>query len=69
MGLRRQDVAQVYRAPDGYRWRIVAGNGETIAAGEAYANKGDATAMLEQHFPHATLVDLDAFNQEEDDTA
>ena len=32
----------VYSAPDGYRWRLVAGNGEIVASGEAYTRKRDA---------------------------
>lgn len=32
----------VYQAPDGWRWRLVAGNGEVVASGEAYTRKADA---------------------------
>ena len=33
----------VYNAADGWRWRLVAGNGETIAdSGEAYVSKSNA---------------------------
>lgn len=60
---KRQDIAQVYRAEDGFRWRILAGNNETIASGEAYEHKADIVSMLEQHFPYASIVDLDAFNE------
>lgn len=53
----------MYRAEDGFRWRILAGNNETIASGEAYEHKADIVSMLEQHFPYASIVDLDAFNE------
>lgn len=36
--------AEVYRAADGWRFRIKAANGEVIAMGEAYADKRDAFA-------------------------
>lgn len=32
---------EVYLAPDGYRWRLVADNGEIIASGEAYTRERD----------------------------
>jgi uncharacterized protein YegP (UPF0339 family) len=31
----------IYRGTDGYRFRLLAPNGEIIATGEAYANRGD----------------------------
>jgi phospholipid N-methyltransferase len=57
--MKRRDIAQVYRAADGYRWRIIAGNGEPIASGEAYEHKADVVSMLEQHYPEAAIVELD----------
>lgn len=34
---------EVYQAQDGWRWRLVAGNGEIVADGsEAYSTKWDA---------------------------
>lgn len=38
---------EVYKADDGWRFRIKAGNGEIIATGEAYHNKGDAWETAE----------------------
>jgi uncharacterized protein YegP (UPF0339 family) len=32
---------ELYRATDGWRWRLRAANGEIVAAGEAYRNRGD----------------------------
>ena len=33
---------EVYPAPDGWRWRLVAANGRIVATGEAHTRKGDA---------------------------
>jgi len=33
---------EVYRAKDGWRWRLVAANGRIVATGEAHTRKGDA---------------------------
>jgi uncharacterized protein YegP (UPF0339 family) len=33
---------ETYEAPDGWRWRLVAGNGEIVASGEAYSRERDA---------------------------
>lgn len=42
-------VAEVYRSADGWRWRIVARNGRTIAdSGEAYSRKGGALEALQR---------------------
>lgn len=61
-----RDVAQVYRTQDGlYWWRIrAAGNNEIIAQGESYEHKQDILDMLEAHFPYATIIDLDAFEND-----
>ena len=61
----RNDIAQIYKADDGlFYWRIKAPNNEIIAQGEGYENKDDVAAMLEAHFREATIVDLDAFNED-----
>jgi len=33
---------EIYEATDGWRWRLVAANGEIVAIGEAYASKWNA---------------------------
>lgn len=36
-------ILSIYKARDGYRWRLVARNGRLIAdSGEAYSRKADA---------------------------
>lgn len=60
----RQPRFQVYPAKDGYRWRLLAANGRTIAdSGEAYTRKQDAdravatvTATVE-HIGHKAMID------------
>jgi hypothetical protein len=37
------DRLECYKAPDGWRWRRVAPNGEEIASGEAYSRLDDCT--------------------------
>lgn len=37
-----QERFEVYRAKDGWRWRLIAGNGQIIATGEAYTRERDA---------------------------
>ena len=32
----------VYKAADGYRWRLLAGNNKVIASGEAHTRERDA---------------------------
>jgi uncharacterized protein YegP (UPF0339 family) len=32
---------ELYRAGDGWRWRLRAANGEIVAAGESYRNRDD----------------------------
>ena len=34
---------QVYKAKDGWRWRLIAANNRQIAQGEAHTRKRDAT--------------------------
>ncbi|QAY73754.1 DUF1508 domain-containing protein [Agromyces protaetiae] len=33
---------EVYEGGDGWRWRLIAGNGENVASGQAYASKDGA---------------------------
>jgi len=33
---------EVYKARDGWRWRLVAANGRIVATGEAHTRKADA---------------------------
>ena len=37
---------EVYRAKDGWRWRLKAANGRTIATGEAHTRERDADRAL-----------------------
>ena len=63
---KRQDIAQIYRGQDGlFYYRVRAGNNEIIANGEGHENKADVVGLLETHFPYVSIVDLDAFNEEE----
>ncbi len=37
----------IYRAEDGWRWRLVAAeNGETLASGEAYVDRRDCETVV-----------------------
>jgi uncharacterized protein YegP (UPF0339 family) len=38
--------ATVYPASDGWRWRMIADNGEIVATGEAYVQRQDAEDVL-----------------------
>lgn len=38
----RQPRFEVYRAEDGWRWRLIAANGRIIATGEAHTRERDA---------------------------
>lgn len=61
------DIAQIYRdTAGGFRYRILARNGEIIAQGESYLHKRDVVEVLEQHFATASIVDL---TQDEDEAA
>lgn len=42
----KQPRFQVYRANDGWRWRLLAGNGRIIATGEAHTRRGDARRAI-----------------------
>lgn len=37
---------QTYRALDGWRWRLLAGNGRIIATGEAHTRRRDAQRAI-----------------------
>jgi uncharacterized protein YegP (UPF0339 family) len=44
-GKRKTVVLRVYRAVDGWRWRLIAGNGKIVAdSGEAYVKRATAVA-------------------------
>ena len=38
---------EVYRSKTQFRWRLVAGNGEVVASGEAYKNKADVLTVID----------------------
>ena len=38
---------QIYKAKDGWRWRLLAANGRTLASGEAFTRKADAERAVE----------------------
>ena len=38
---------EVYKAEDGYRFRIKAANNEIVASGESYQHKTDAISIVE----------------------
>lgn len=38
--------ATVYPSTDGWRWRMIADNGEIVATGEAYVRRRDAEDVL-----------------------
>ncbi len=42
---------EVYRAPDGFRWRGVSRNGETVAAGESHTRRWSAKRAARAIFP------------------
>lgn len=56
--MKRKPKFEVYPAPDGWRWRLVAANGRIVATGEAHTRKTDAVracarlaALAEQATP------------------
>lgn len=51
---------EVYKAKDGYRWRLKATNGEIIGVSESYTRKYDAKKAAVRTHPEAALVDLTA---------
>ena len=38
---------EIYKAADGWRWRLKSRNGEIIASGEAYQNRLDCLGCIE----------------------
>ena len=55
-----RDHADLYRGADGlWYWRVKAGNGETVAQGEGYADKRDALALLASRFPEVPVVEVE----------
>ena len=40
--MKRRPRFTVYQAADGWRWRLIAGNGRIVATGEAHTRKADA---------------------------
>ncbi|MGB9100534.1 MAG: DUF1508 domain-containing protein [Stenotrophomonas indicatrix] len=40
--MKRQPKFEVYKARDGWRWRLKAANGLIVATGEAHTRKADA---------------------------
>lgn len=53
----KQARFHVYKAKDGWRWRLIASNGRIIAdSGEAYTRKGSADAAVERTIKVAELM-------------
>jgi uncharacterized protein YegP (UPF0339 family) len=50
--------AEIWPAPDGWRWRVAGANSEILATGEAYVRKVDAEAVLRLLFGTAGPVDV-----------
>jgi len=60
----RQPRFQTYEARDGWRWRLLAANGRTIAdSGEAYTRKPDAGRAVKvaiqtvEHIGHKAMIE------------
>lgn len=45
------DWVEVYEADDGWRWRAKAANGEVVAQGESYTERGSALELVTELFP------------------
>lgn len=52
----RGDVVETYRAADGWRWRVVAANGERLEQGEAHTRAADAKRAAERYHPPRPVV-------------
>ena len=51
---------EFYKAKDGYRWRVVAANGNIVAdSGEAYENRADALSIYATLHPKVPVEFLD----------
>jgi uncharacterized protein YegP (UPF0339 family) len=48
----------VYKAADGYRWRLVAANGRQVAQGEAHTSRRDAVRACYAVFRASALAAL-----------
>ncbi len=49
---------EVYEAPDGWRWRLIASNGEKVASGEGYKTRNGAIRGTESMRRNATQARL-----------
>lgn len=49
---------EIYKAKDGYRWRLKAANGEIIGGSESYTRKYTAKRAAMRTHPEAVVVDL-----------
>lgn len=54
----RRPRFEVYQAADGWRWRLVAANGRTIASGEAHTRRRDAVRAVDTVKALAYLADI-----------
>ena len=52
--------AEMYLAPDGWRFRLKAGNGEIVATGEAYRHYVDAEAAVRALAPSVRIVEVES---------
>lgn len=48
MSQKRAPRFQIYKARDGWRWRLVAANGRIVATGEAHTRKRDAVRACQR---------------------
>lgn len=53
----REDVVEVYRADDGWRWRVIAPNREITEQGESYRRRIDAVDAAERHHPRVDVAE------------
>jgi uncharacterized protein YegP (UPF0339 family) len=55
-----RDRAEIFQGADGqWYFRILAGNGETIASSEGHKRKIDAWAVVENHYPGIPIQELE----------
>ena len=52
--------AELYSSSDGWRFRIKAGNGETLATGESYVDKRDAVRAIKGLAPDVPIREVEA---------
>jgi uncharacterized protein YegP (UPF0339 family) len=55
----------VYKAADGYRWRLMAANGRQIAQGEAHTRKRDAVRACYAVFRASALAAMRLVKEED----